>query len=182
MRKIVFVIAVAAFLAAACDRHEVQHDVSWNNYAGTLRTALATYRAEIDDADLGAGFERIAHLYPQGENVPLFASITGHDYNTDGRWDVVIYCAYQIAPDGFPTGCNSVKRPVSGEGEWEFVPCKTDESRGVAPFTSAEIEFAVSELDAGMKAIHNSSGLWQAWDWDQRLSRMAMTYQRPPKR
>ncbi|HEY4515214.1 MAG TPA: hypothetical protein VJJ22_03605 [Candidatus Paceibacterota bacterium] len=135
-----------------------EHAVTWDVFHGTVTTTTATYIVNLDEDDRGCGMRRIVHIQPEGQE----GSITGHDYNDDGKWDRIFYCEMHTKTNGHSTGCNSVLRADMG---WEFEPCPSDAGE-VSPFTDEQITFAIAELDAALAARGKTVQVTQKWRWN----------------
>lgn len=139
------------------------HTQTWLVYEGAFDTEYETYEVEISEVDRGSGFERIVHLRPTDKPS---VGLTGHDYNSDGVWDRVLYCGSHdligTHPNGWEFGCNSVIRNGSS---WDFEPCPADDGQ-IEPFSTEAINFAIAELDSAMETIHNQDNLSEVWVWD----------------
>lgn len=151
-----------------------KHLVAWNIYKGGFQTATGNYNVEIDESDEGFGFSTITHLYLVGK--PSYVSITGHDYDNDGKWDRVFYCGgdNHKTNDGHESGCNSVLKTAKG---WEFEPCPADEGR-IKPFTAKDIDYAISELNAAMRQFYNPSSIVSHWRWNAKEKKAVEVYRR----
>lgn len=168
------IVAVAALIYVKATDERGKHLVAWNVYTGTLQTTT-TYRVEISEEDNGYGFERLVHLWPA--NKPTYESITGHDYNSDGKWDRVFYCGKHDLVNSWTSGslgCNSVFRTRDG---WKFEPCPADKGN-VMPFSETAIQFAIKELDTAMSQFYKKEHLVRQWKWDAKQKKAIEIFNR----
>jgi hypothetical protein len=167
---LVLMVVIGYFVFNPQQSSARDHEREAWNYQGEITTThddqSYSYKVEISDLDRGNGLSRIVHLNPTYGDFASesLASITGHDYNFDGRWDRIFYCGYQTTKDGHKSGCNSVTQQSSGH--WEFDACSSD-SEKVQPFTHGEIAFAILELDEAVKQVPSYKNLDRVHFWDE---------------
>lgn len=114
----------------------------WNTYKGQI----ANYDVSIDESTRGNRTQLIVRLRLIGAS--SHAGITGHDYDSDGRWDRILYCGYPQQSNG----CNSML--IDEDGTMTFEPCAADEGK-IKPFTDDDIRVARLQLAAAMAAVYN---------------------------
>ena len=156
MKKIILICLslIAVWFAVDTASNKKSEEKVWKEYGGVLTTDDGDFRVEISETrEPGQPFKHIVHLNPLKNNILFpealsYQSITGHDYDNDGKWDQIFYC-------GFPNanyGCNSWRLGSGSEKKYE--PCPGDEKKPNA-FGENEIYDAVSKLDAAMKKFHD---------------------------
>lgn len=163
----IFVILLITAIFSGCNNEHIL--VKWDIYEGQIDQ----FTVKIEDSlhnDSNGQVERIIHLYPTTDNnifpepSATYAGITGHDYDGDGFWDRVFYCAY---PEPI-NGCNSVTLQYNHDiKNWE--PCPADK-RKVQQFTQDEVDLAVRYISMAMLEVYNHEHLtstleqWRALD------------------
>lgn len=181
LRWIAYVAVVAVVMSLGSvavlkvvSRIDAGHDVETNHFGAEISiNGDEKYVVEISENDRGLGPDRIMHLSIDGHSSN---TITGHDYNADGRWDRVFYCGpHPMVPSSTPAyGCNSVVRMSDG---WEFEPCSADKDK-LWGFTPQAIAFAIRRLDLALDEVRQEKHLTRRWLWDEKQKSLVRVF--PP--
>ncbi len=141
LTPVIFALVMITLLIESCNHNKaLQPPSSWAvNFVAVRRGNIVDIfeRKRTEDAKPC----RIVHITSMTNT--LF-SVSGHDYNMDGRWDRLYWCGYNNST----AGCNSYV--LDSTGHWVYEPCIADVER--APIPEFEILILVKRLNEALKA------------------------------
>lgn len=136
--------AFLMFLAICCNKEVALVIKDWNLYNGEL----SDYKVSISETLWNDGnWERIVHIEPINgfkEPVPYPFSMSGHDYDGDGKWERIFI---RFNPMDGPS---AIRFESNGEKIWEPYPYSEP-----WPFTDEQIGRAWNFLNHAMRKFYN---------------------------